>query len=236
MAVRLGVVFDLDDTLYLERDYVQSGFKSVASLLQDRAGIDSEQAFESLWGFFEKGVRGNSFDLLFEVYPELSGQVKIEDLVQAYRAHEPIIEPIAGVVDLVYELRGRGCRLGLLSDGPLKSQQAKLRALSLEDAFEPLVLTDAWGRNFWKPHPRGYELFAKTWGFHPQEMVYIGDNPEKDFLCPNKLGWHTIRLKIKGQLRFAEEPVSPDYAPGLEASSFADLRELLDRLIVNLVS
>ena len=30
-----AILFDLDDTLYLERDFVKSGFKSVASLIQD---------------------------------------------------------------------------------------------------------------------------------------------------------------------------------------------------------
>src|SRR5438105_4418137 len=59
-----GVVFDLDDTLYLEREYVRSGFLYVASTLHGKGGVHQAEIFESLWGLFEVGIRPNTFDRL----------------------------------------------------------------------------------------------------------------------------------------------------------------------------
>ena len=59
---KLGVVFDLDDTLYLERDYVKSGFRAVAKTAVKHTGTSADEAFNFLWNEFTAGVRGSSFN------------------------------------------------------------------------------------------------------------------------------------------------------------------------------
>jgi len=127
-------------------------------------------------------------------------------------------------------LRRRGCLLGLLSDGSLASQRAKVSVLGLEDLFRPVTLTDIWGPGFWKPHRRGYEHIAECWGCKPEELLYVGDDPAKDFVTPNRLGWQTIRLRMKGQLRFSKNAASTEYRANMEISSYPKLREALDAL------
>ena len=51
-----GIVFDLDDTLYPERDYVLSGFKAVASWAEARLGVPSLGGFSGLRRLFDKKV------------------------------------------------------------------------------------------------------------------------------------------------------------------------------------
>ena len=53
------VVFDLDDTLYLERDYVRSGFRAVDAWLASRGILGF---FGEAWANFENGLRGKAFD------------------------------------------------------------------------------------------------------------------------------------------------------------------------------
>ena len=85
----LGVVFDLDDTLYLERDYVKSGFRAVAETAVQGSGVGAAEAFDFLWDGFLEGSRGSSFDALLERYPELAQNVEVVALVKRYREHAP---------------------------------------------------------------------------------------------------------------------------------------------------
>src|SRR5687767_11790302 len=114
------VVFDIDDTLYLEREYVRSGFRAVGNWARARLGIPDFA--ERSWRLFELGVRGSIFDdVLTEsgVKPEPS---LVRVLVGVYRGHEPSIAMLPDAADTVSRLRGRVI-LATLTDGPLESQQ-----------------------------------------------------------------------------------------------------------------
>ena len=81
-------------------------------------------------------------------------------------------------------LQVRGVRLGLITDGPLAAQKAKVEALGLPDRFDVIILTDERGRDFWKPDPRAFREMADRLFLDPKSCVYVGDNPEKDFTGP----------------------------------------------------
>jgi putative hydrolase of the HAD superfamily len=225
MALIRGVVFDLDDTLYLERDFVWSGFRHVAVMLAGLGEISVDEALFQLWHLFQRGVPGDTFDRLLDAHPRLAQKIQVADLVNAYRSHMPNISLPPGSVNLLRSLRTRGVRIGILSDGPLDSQRAKVRALGLDTLVAPVILTDTWGRQFWKPHPRGYLSAAQLWGLEPGELMYIGDNPAKDFVTPRRLGWQTVRLRTPGQLRCAEQAPADDFAAHREISDLEELRE-----------
>jgi len=220
-VVEAGVVFDLDDTLYLERDYVRSGFLAVAEAV---APGFAEDAFRFMWGLFTSGVRGVVFNKLLERYPELCVH-SVSELVTLYREHAPTIAFLPGVEALLEELRSRGARLGVISDGPLVSQQAKARALGVGRYADPVILTDRWGQAYWKPHARAFEEVAGAFGLPPERLVYVGDNPEKDFHAPRRLGWSSVRLKLPEGVR-AELP-HKEVPPTWEVSSVAALRACL---------
>lgn len=224
MVIR-GVVFDMDDTLYLERDYVKSGFRAVAEHV--RSVVDKTTAFEVMWNMFESGVRGDTFDRLFSAHPELAETYTTKELVAVYRGHAPAIKVIPAMRALMETLRARGVALGLLSDGPLASQQAKADALNVADLVDHVVLTDALGREHWKPDPAGFELLARKMNCSHNSLVYVGDNPVKDFVAPKQLGWMAVRLRLPGQLRIDLEPNDATCAPHEDVNSIARLAELL---------
>jgi len=224
--VTRGIVFDLDDTLYLERDYVRSGFTYVANLVATSA-VGMRELTAWLWLAFEDGVRRDTFDRLLAAYPELAGRVTPAQLVDAYRSHPPSISLLPGVSELLGWLRDRSYRLGVLSDGLLVSQQAKADALRLDEWFDPVLFTASRQEAFLKPGTLGFEWIATKWGLPNAELAYIADNPLKDFVGPRKLGWLTIRLRTPGQLRFALEPAGDGDEPDVEV---ADAASLLDYL------
>ncbi len=225
----LGVVFDLDDTLYLERDYVKSGFRAVAETAVKDTEVSADDAFAFLWQDFLSGSRGSSFNALLERYPELTQNVEVTALVKRYREHAPDIGYLPGIEPLLAELQSLNVPLAVISDGPLVSQAAKAEALGVACYADPIVLTDAWGQEFWKPHVRAFEYVAEAFGLPHEKLVYIGDNPLKDFHAPAKLGWQSVRLRLPKQVRetLPHDAMPPTY----EVGSVASLRETLLRLL-----
>jgi len=224
-----GVVFDIDDTLYLERDYVRSGFAHVAGLV---AASDEErrEVFDWLWAQFLDGTRRDTFDRLLGDRPGLAGRVTVADIVEAYRRHPPEIALLPGVADVVAALAERGVRLGVLSDGPVESQSAKARALGLDRWFSPVILTAERGPTFHKPADLGFREIATMWDLPPETLAYVADNPRKDFAGANRLGWRTIRLRHREQLRHTLEPATAMDAPNVEIRSLDELLPVLERL------
>lgn len=219
-----GVVFDLDDTLYLERDYVSSGFRHVARRVS-RTDDEAERVYAFLWDLHERGVRGDTFDRLLAAFPGVAGRAGVPELVAWYRTHRPDIAPAAGAPQLLATLAGAGYGVALVTDGPPESQRAKIEALGLDGV--PAVLTGRWGAAYSKPHERGYRRASTLLGLDASRLVYVGDNPAKDFLGARRLGWRTVRVRCAGQLHEAREPVSLEYAPDVEVSRLCDVGGLV---------
>jgi putative hydrolase of the HAD superfamily len=186
------LVFDLDDTLYLERDFVRSGFRAVDRWLASRDMV--EGFFEVAWQLFEAGRRGDVFDCTLERLGMSLEAELIRRLVDVYRSHAPAIALDPEAAGLLARLHARG-PLALLTDGYRATQERKVAALGLERYCSPIVYTDALGREHWKPSPRGFLSIQQRFGGQANRFVYIGDNPAKDFRAPNALGWLTIRLR-----------------------------------------
>jgi putative hydrolase of the HAD superfamily len=200
MSVVDCVVFDIDDTLYLEREYVRSGFRSVGEWVRRHLGI--EDFTELACQAFERGVRRSTFNQVLkqrgiEPDPEL-----IARLVDVYRAHQPDIELEADALTCLEALKGR-VALASVTDGPLRSQEAKAATLDLARWMEPIVFTEELGSGFGKPHRRGFELVEKSVDCFGARCLYIADNPAKDFLGPKSLGWRTIRVRREEGLHAA---------------------------------
>ena len=73
------IVFDLDDTLYVELEYVKSGFQAVSSFLEQRFGLASEETFGAMMDILESHGRGAVFDRLSQL-PEIE-KIQKSDIV-----------------------------------------------------------------------------------------------------------------------------------------------------------
>ncbi|MFP4052558.1 MAG: HAD family hydrolase [Phycisphaerae bacterium] len=222
-----AVVMDLDDTLTLERDYVRSGYCVVGVTLRQQTG--RSDLFEQwLWQRFLSGQAGGAFNALSEEFDLGLSDERILELVKVYREHRPLIEPVKGVTGLLRELRQGGARLGLLSDGFLPAQEYKLEAVGLAHAFDRVLFTESLGRECWKPSPAAFERIAADLETLHERCIYVGDNPAKDFVAPNALGWRTVQVRLEGQIH-AEKPVADGGRPGTVVWGVEELRrELLD--------
>src|SRR5262249_10679979 len=216
------VVLDMDDTLFLERDYVLSGFAAVDAVVAKEYGLKGFS--ECAWRLFCAGVRGRIFNEALKEMGVEFHSASVAELVAVYRSHLPRIELTSDSFRFLNAAQRYGVRIALVSDGVYVAQKAKVKALGLKTLISPIVLTDAFGRDAWKPSPRGYlEVFERLGGSH-SNYIYIGDNPAKDFIAPNALGWRTIRIRrLQGEHALASAPTK-DGAPQREIVSFDELR------------
>ena len=205
-----AVVFDLDDTLYPERDYVRSGYRAVADHLRRTLGV-MQRLEDFMWDLFLAGQSAKVFDAASAHFDLHLSPAQIAELVELYRTHAPAIAPYSGAVELLALLRVR-FRLGLLSDGFLPAQRLKLNALKIDRFFDHVLFTEDLGRDCWKPSPVGFQTIAERLAAAPQACAYVADNPAKDFLAANRLGWRTIQYLRPSQLH-AAKPAPPDGRP-----------------------
>jgi putative hydrolase of the HAD superfamily len=223
------VVLDLDDTLFLEREYVYSGFTAVGALLASEHGLDG--FVECAWRHFGNGLRGRVFDIaLAELGLSPSPQL-IRKLVDVYRTHEPTIRMAADARQFLERAKLAQIPIAIVSDGYQVAQLAKIRALELTKFASPIILTDVYGREGWKPSTRGFLEVFRVIGGDPQGYVYIGDNPTKDFTAPNALGWRTVRIRRPlGEHSHVATAIAGGGAHE-EIESFSSLHIIEDRIV-----
>jgi len=215
------VVFDLDDTLYLERDYVRSGFCAVGRHLSGRQGL---QGFASVaWREFGAGRRGDIFDRVLAVLGRHPDEGLVRELVEVYRNHQPAIVLEPDALDFLDAL-SETIKLALVTDGPLASQRAKVSALQLDRWIPTRVFTAELGEGLGKPHPRAFESVQDRTGCRGDSCVYVADNPEKDFQGPRSLGWRTFRCRRKMGLHAGVDDGAP---VDLSASDLSGLSDFL---------
>jgi len=221
-----AIVFDLDDTLYPEEAYVHSGFRAVAAWGGEHLDIPATQGYIELERLFREGVRGRTFDAWLAGHG-LSSDGVVGELVRIYRAHAPAIEPFPEAPALLERLAADHA-LGLLSDGWTDVQNAKLDALGLRPRFDAVVITDELGREAWKPSPRGFQvLLRRLGGIPPGHVVYVSDNPVKDFLGARRAGLWSIRVRTDHGIYARLEPETEEHAADAEVAGLEHVEPAL---------
>lgn len=192
-----AVVFDLDDTLYEELQYVYSGFRAVAVHLCSQYGLDEGRSLHRMQELLEESGRGRIFNVVLEENG-LDDQL-VPELVGVYRNHIPLLQLYPDAQSILSQLHGQA-KLGLITDGAAEVQWNKIRALKLETIMDIIVVTGDYGAENWKPSPFPYRRVMEKLKVPPEDCVYIGDNPEKDFITAKQLGWRTIRVCRPGSM------------------------------------
>lgn len=204
-----AVIFDLDDTLYRERDFVDQAFRSVAEVMAGylakngkapekeesgnlrsvKAGISPEELFEQMIELMEQEGRGEIFNRLCERYDV---DIPVQELVRIYRETEPVLVLYPDGEKFLARLEKEQIKTGLITDGNVQVQHNKIRALGLDQRLD--VVLASYDLGLRKPDTGVYTYCLEKLGCRPEEAVYIGDNPLKDFIGAGKLGMKTVRI------------------------------------------
>ncbi|HEY3142448.1 MAG TPA: HAD family hydrolase [Acidimicrobiales bacterium] len=197
-----AIVVDIDDTLFLKRDYVRSGFDAVGRWVQRELGI--VDFGQRAWAAFESGARETIFDEVLTGLGARSDDAVITALIARYRTHAPTIALAADAQTALDRWHGQ-VKLAAVTDGPVSSQLAKARALGLDRWTSLIVCTASLGPGKDKPHPAGFQQVQEELGVDGKGCVYVADNPKRDFAGPKSLGWRTVRVRRRLGLHSALE-------------------------------
>ena len=210
---RKVVVFDLDDTLYKEIDFVKSAYQEIAE------SVGHPELFSQMMQWMKAG--NNVFQKLNRC---LGKETPIVEYLDIYRNHYPVISLSNGVADTLTELKYRGVILGVITDGRSKSQRNKISALGLEQWIEEknIIISEEFGSE--KTDEKNFLYFADL--YPAATFTYVGDNPQKDFFAANRLGWLTIMLKDDGKNIHQQGKVPMEYLPKVTISEFEELMEI----------
>lgn len=197
-----GVLVDLDDTLYPQAEFLGLAWFAVAEH-GARLGLDRSRLHTALTDAAGGGsARGGIID---EAVRRIGGAAElVPELVTAFHEVRPErLTPYPGVRAALRELRSR-VPIAVITDGAVAGQRAKLTALGLDEAFDAVVLSDGWGREFRKPHPRPFRTALALLGVDAAAAVMIGDRPDKDIAGAAQVGIRGIRVRT-GEYRTRPE-------------------------------
>ena len=190
------IACDLDDTLTPEIEFVKSGFLACAKVLEKTCGISRDRAYGAFWRAFKVSSK-RVFDRALKSLglADLNLQNK---LVETYRYHKPNISFYPDVLEFLIGAKALNLPLAIITDGDARTQKNKIKALGAEKFFKKIIFTGELGADFCKPSPKAFELLISHFKIEPPEMLYIGDNPLKDFYISAILPVKTARIVRAG--------------------------------------
>lgn len=187
-----AVVFDLDGTLLDRRrsfeQFVRDQWQRFAHFLR---AIEREQYVHTLIaldcdGFAPRKELFNGIIAQFELPSALA-----DTLLDDYRAGFPsacLLFPDAA--QTLSSLRASGLKLGLITNGSVRMQSAKLACLALSPMFDTILISDAEGIS--KPKRQIFDRALERLNVIPARAVFVGDHPEVDVAGARAAGMRAI--------------------------------------------
>ncbi len=200
------LVFDLDDTLYNERAYVESGLRAVAEFGQEAFGWNRQASLRCMIDALNREGRGAIFNRWLASHGREQKSL-VQKCVHIYRHHTPRLRLDTYAQKLLPSLKNYP--LYVVTDGHKVVQQRKIEALGIERCFRKIFITHRYGLHHAKPSTYCFDLIRKRERCDWRDMVYIADNPAKDFVNLNKLGVTTVRVRT-GMHKNAQGPKACD--------------------------
>lgn len=217
------LIFDLDDTLYPEITFVKSGFKAVSSLLQIDYGLDKDLTYRELMRYYKLNGRGKIFDSILKDNKIYSKKM-IRKCISTYRLHKPNIQLYDEAKQFLKKCHSP---LYLVTDGNKAVQKNKLAALDISSYFKRIFITHQYGIDKAKPSLYCFELIRSLEMCDWDDIIYVADDPTKDFIALNSKGSKTIRV-LTG--RYATSKTNTRFDGRLKISSLKNLEKVLKKI------
>ncbi|HHW4413285.1 HAD family hydrolase [Citrobacter freundii] len=210
-------VFDLDDTLYKEVDYRNSGFEFIR---KEIIRLYQRDIIDLLVKYYD----GHSKDIFSDIINLLGlPQTSKDQFIWMYRNHHPTITIDNDVLAILRYLKNTTRGVSILTDGRTITQRNKINALCLQE-FTAYISEEF--NNAEKPDPLRFELIQS---FHSDcDYIYVGDNVNKDFITPNNLGWKTIGILDDGRnIHSQNKSISEQSRPHIWLQSILELKGII---------
>jgi len=184
------LIFDLDDTLYPEVNFALSGAEAVITAFSENTKWKNEKSRRFLRNQILCGGRQKMFDNWISA-AGIHG-VTVKDCVKVYRAHLPNLILPDETRSVLEKLTVASTFL--VTDGNKRVQHRKIEALGIGKYFNRTYVTHDYGLIAAKPSLICFEKIRNQTLSEWEQLVYVGDDPSKDFVKLNKVGALTVRV------------------------------------------
>lgn len=177
--------------------------------VQDRVGIPPESIGQAFRRITENGAPNPLFELECGRITELEFHRQLADGLEPVLGHRPVIEefgqllfealdPNAGMIDLIREVRRDGLRTALLTNNVREWEPTWRSMLPVDELFETVVDSAFVGVR--KPDPEIYQLTLERVGLSPEQCIFI-DDMQVNVDAANELGLHGVHFRETAQAR-----------------------------------
>lgn len=202
-----SVLFDLDDTLYLQAEWLAGAWDAVARVAAAE-GADEQVLRVNLERIASEGSgKGRIIDRALAAAG--CGGIPVAPLVAAFVQHRPDrLDLLPGVESMLTELRREGVSTAVITDGDVRTQRSKVEILGVDQLVDVIVMSDEMGRDFRKPSPRPLVVAMERLKADPGSTAMIGDRPDKDVAAARAAGVRSIRVRT-GEYSSAPDDPQP---------------------------
>lgn len=195
-----------------------SGFEAVSDWLWREFQFDKAETSRQMNEFMLAHGRGKVFDKLLQSRGLHSSHM-VRKCVAVYRAHEPRLS-LPDDTRRTLEWAKKNFPTFLVTDGNKLVQAKKVQALGLDKYFEKVFITHRFGLKAAKPSLYCFSKILDRTGRDWGHLVYVADNPVKDFVGINLQGATTVGVSSSPyfNLRFPNE-----YLPTKVIENISDL-------------
>ncbi len=180
------ICIDLDDTLFKEVDFVQSGYKYLIKHLKKSHNIDikykltKNDILNNIDNHIQEFIKKNKIN-----------KIRKDFVLKFIRNHAPEIKTTKNVMYKLEIIKKRFKNLILITNGRSITQRNKINKLNLNKFFNDIYISEETGLR--KPDIQIYKLIEKKYDKHI--LIFIGDNLNVDLITPIKMGFKTIFIK-----------------------------------------
>ncbi|MBW2967983.1 HAD-IA family hydrolase [Candidatus Woesearchaeota archaeon] len=219
-----AVIFDIDNTLvdFLEMKERSLG-PAVEAMIAKGLKLSKEESLKRIYEIYQKF--GMEYKLIFQEFLKSVDQFEYRILaagIVAYREHREV-KPYPDMNDILEELKSRGLKLAIVSDAPNLKAWMRLTYMGMEDIFDVVVAFD--DTKLAKPAKLPFEKAIGELGVARQEVLMIGDMPDKDMVGAKEMGFISCFAK------YGNPAVNPEEAGADHiAENPKDILEIVDSI------
>jgi len=208
-----AILFDLDNTLI---DFIRMKRKAsnAAAKAMVRTGLkmDVKLAEKKLFDTYIKDIEGEH---AFQDFLKAHNAYDDRRLAAALNAYLTVkytyLWPYPGVKRTLKKLKQKGLKIGIVTDAPRIKAFQRLDAMGIADYFDVVVGFE--DTNEHKPSKEPFQEALRQLKLKPEEVIYVGDWPERDILgaksvgmktCLVKYGKNTLGQKVKADFQIGK--------------------------------
>jgi len=206
-----AIIFDLDNTLV---DFMRlkraSCEEAMEAMIDAGLEIKKDNALKLLFELYEKyGIEDKEIfqKFLMKTIGKIDWKILASGIVAYRKVKTGYLSPYPGVIPTLIKLKQHGITLAILSDAPRLRAWMRLASMDLSDFFDVVVTFD--DTNKTKPHPAPFKKVLSKLKFAPEEVLMVGDWPERDMKGAKKAGMKTCFARYGAVKKY--KGVNADY-------------------------